>query len=123
MYQALWSAGTVCFKWLVIYKITPLTAVPVVASSETTISNLFKKWQALYESLHGTPDEVCDAGYEKMNAIAEEMALIPSICASDIASKVLAATCYGDFGFDQAIGREILIDLMRHVPKSGVFAS
>ena len=99
---------------------TPLVAIPAAASNQyqmdeavgdTRVLALFRQWEAAEERAANVQDEVADAATEVSCEIERQIAAEPSTCITDLAAKIMAVTCDGDFGLSGKIGDAVMAEV------------
>lgn len=66
--------------------------------SPTQVMRLFRQWeQDRSNTIHLESEEECDRAFDRMSEIEKQMIALPSQNMADLAAKIIAYTCWGDF--------------------------
>lgn len=87
-----------------------LLASPALAAAgedpDTPVLALFRAWDALHADLETIPDEEVEAAAERLHAMERRILAEPATGLRDLAAKVVASSCYGDFPVEAVVVAE-----------------
>lgn len=83
-----------------------LTSTALASSTETPVLRLFREWDELQAEMLGCSEDDVDALCTTSSSLERRIVAEPSTGPLDLAAKVVASSCYGDFPVEPEVIRE-----------------